>query len=159
MRYDIEFPLAQLFASYLTAQCATFAGGVLDPVLCPIVTFFDPMSVDSADRVIVKVPSADTMPECGGNFKATIEVYQKTQWHQATLKAEMLAHSQRINEVRDKLQSSQIIALMTPLMPAGLSITWVNPRMAFTLNTYGDKGGWIASETTIMVAGFLSPGT
>jgi hypothetical protein len=154
MRYDLEIPVAKLFADYLNAQCNISPGGVLDTTLCSIVTFYDPMSIDEADRVIVTVPDAETYPEQGGNFDATVEIYQKTLWTQKTIQAAMTLHFLRVNEVRDKLFAPDIIARMVGIEPAGLVVNFVNPRMRFSTKTIGDDGGWIASETTLAVKGY-----
>ncbi len=156
MRRDIEIPLAELVVNYLNSVCAVQAGGVLDATICPIVTFYDPMSVDQADRVIITVPHGETYAEQGGNFKALVETYQKTLWTQKTLADDMAKHFARVNEVRDKYFAPNIIDLMSDLPVAGITVGFVNPRMQFNTKTLGERGGWITSETAFELQGYIS---
>ena len=156
MRRDFEIPLAQLVVDYLNSVCAVQVGGVLDAKLCPMVTFYDPMSVDDADRVIITVPHGETYAEQGGNFKAVVNTYQKTLWTQKTLADDMTKHFARVNEVRDKYFAPDIVDQMEILAPDGIAVLFVNPRMQFETKTLGEKGGWITSDITFELQGCIS---
>jgi hypothetical protein len=145
MRFDVEIATAELVAAYLK-------GAVDEEVLpsdaCPVVTFFDPMSVDEADRVVVMVPSADTSTESPGNFNANVECGIKTQWKQKTLAADFGKHFARVKEVRDKLFPSDLIDQLIAASPNGLGVDFVQPRRQFITRI---SEGWIYSETAFQI--------
>lgn len=146
MRYDVETALAQVFANYL--QSTVEPAKLKD---CPIVTFFDPMSVDDANRIIVFCPHCQSDPTTVGNFDARLEIGVKSQWTQENIKNDFDAHFQRVNEVRDKIWPAGLMAALQDSAVAveGLLIEYVQPRRDMTTSI--KKEGWLYSETGFQV--------
>jgi hypothetical protein len=156
MQYDYEMPVATMFAQYLLNQCATGPGGILDQSLCPIVTFFDPMSVDPEDRVVIFVPTGETDSAIGGNFLAEVEIYQKTQWSQIELQQNFSTHYARLKELRDKLFPINLASRLAPFAPSGLAIDYVNQKKSFATKIVGDEGGFIDNRTMLTIQGHFT---
>lgn len=157
MRLDIEVAAAELFAEFLKKYASTQPGQVTDALACPVVTFFDPMSVDDADRVVVMCPDAETDAAEPGHFTATVDVGIKTLWKQASIKADFLKHFARVKDVRDKLNAVGIIGLLTPLMPAGMALDFVNPKKRFKTHIAESSAAkWIYSGAEFEIAGYFT---
>lgn len=157
MRYDIEDSVTKIFADYLSVAASTAVGQVCDPNRCPIVTFFDPMSVDDADRIVVRCPDAVTDPADMGRFSAEIEVGIKTLWTQVNIKKKFSEHHQRVNDIRDKLMAPSIIALLATVTPAGVALDFVHPRKHFKTHVAeSTQAKWIYSETSFSINGYFT---
>lgn len=126
MRYDAEMTLAQTIADYLNDV-------VYDPfrAASPIVTFFDPMSQDEANRIIVIVPSADTNVEDAATFMCEAEIGNKTILSQPTMQQDFADHYARVNAVRDKFYPTDLVSRLQAKAPDGFKINYVNPARKF----------------------------
>ncbi|MEI8289578.1 MAG: hypothetical protein WCH99_08890 [Verrucomicrobiota bacterium] len=157
MRYDIEIASAQLFADYLNALCSVADGYVMEAKKCPIVTFFDPMSVDDADRCTVMCPDADIDIADTGRFKATMDIGLKKLWAQPTIKADFDVHFQRVQDVRDKLMPIDIVTRLKPFLPDGMVIDFVQPRRQFKTHiAESTQAKWIYSGTMFDIEGYFT---
>lgn len=156
MRYDVEIAVSDILTAYLKALASTKPGQILDPSACPIVTFYDPMSVDDADRVTVMVPNAETDAANPGNFSATVDIGLKTLWTQATLKNSFKRHFARVNDIRDKIMPKDIVERMTPYFVAGAVINYVQPRRDFDTHIAQANVNWIYSGTKFVVNGYFT---
>lgn len=162
MRYDVETAAATLFANYLNAVASTQPGYVLDPAACPIVTFFDPMSVADADRVVVMCPTATTDIPDAGRFQATMDIGVKTQWTQATITAQFKMHFARVNDVRDKLMLAPLAlaTALVPYLPQGMAVDFVQPQKHFSTHiAESSTSKWIYSGTQLDIVGYFTAGT
>lgn len=123
MKYNVEYHIALAAKSY----CET-ALDLGDFANCPVVTWFDPMAVDDANRVVCICQSAASSPTAPGNFTAKIEIGVKTQWAQPSLESDMGTHFDRVNQVRDIFNATQedLIASLTAACPVGLAVTYIN---------------------------------
>lgn len=144
-RYEPEWALAEIFESYLDE--------VLDEELfskSPVVTFFDPMAQDEAERVVVLVHDVETSADGVSNFAAVVEVTVKSQLKKPTLAEDMAAHFERTKAVRDVLCATN---LMTELdaVDDGLGVDGVNKRRGMRTQL---ADGWIYSETKLTVKCF-----
>jgi len=156
MRYDVEIVAAQTFTGFLQAVASTQPGQLLDPTACPIVNFFDPMDVDDADRVTVDVENADTDDTDSGRFEADVSIGVKTLWHQPSIGADMLLHFARLNDVRDKLMTANLVTLLAAYAPAGVVIDAVEHKKRLKSGKF--KMFWF-SQTIVTVKGFFAAGT
>ncbi len=157
MDFAIEFAVSDLFQAYLQALCSTQAGYVMDATKCPIVSFYDPMSIDDADRLTVMCPHADTDMVDRGRFAATVEVGLKTLWKQPTIQNDFSVHRQRLNDVRDKLMPLDILDRLTPYLPAGIALDFVQPVKNFDMHiAESTRANWIYSGTKFGVTGFFT---
>lgn len=157
MRYDIEVASAKMFADYLEELCSTDVGQIMDAKACPIVTFFDPMSVDDADRLVVMCPDAVIDVNDRGCFAATIDIGIKTLWTQATIKKNFDIHFQRVNDVRDKLMPNDIIDRLTPFFPTGMVVNFVQPRRNFKTHIAESSAAkWIYSSSVFDINGYFT---
>lgn len=147
MRYDAEMAVAQMVADYLTANVASF-----DASVCPIVTFFDPMSIDEANRVVVMVPSVSTDVAHPGSFVATVEVGIKSRWAQESVATDFENHFGRSNDVRDKLMVASPWTHLTA--PAGIGLHFVQPVRQFSTRITEDH--WIYSDVTLTINGWFA---
>jgi hypothetical protein len=158
-RYDIEWALAPAVAAYLQ--------GKIDPAIqavSPVITFFDPMAVDEANRIIVEIPQAKTMKEARGNFSGACKVTVKSRWSKPTVKADFSAHYDRTNWTRDSIISptlvtdlnSSALSLATAAgqSSAGFTLDFQQPEIVFQTDV---REGWIYSEATFNFNGFFSP--
>lgn len=150
---------SQTFADYLNALASTEPGMVTDAGRCPIVTFFDPMSVADADRVIVMCPNASTDTSDKGRFEATLDIGIKTLWKQATVKTDFAKHFSRVKDIRDKLmpEIGTLLGLVTPFVPAGMSVDFIEHRIQFKSHiAESTTAKWIYSGTFIELKGFFT---
>jgi hypothetical protein len=151
MRYDSETAAAQMVADYLLA--------VLDPstvAASPVVTFYDPMSIDEANRIVVMVPSVDTDPACPGNLSVTLECVVKSQWAQPTISTDRDSHFEKVNDVRDKLMAADMPTRLAAYEPAGLGVSYVQPRRQFSTRI---MEGWYVSESGLRIQCFVKQET
>ncbi|MGN6552528.1 MAG: hypothetical protein ACTHLW_02185 [Verrucomicrobiota bacterium] len=147
MRYDAEIVLSSAVAAYLSSILSKETKD-----RWPAVTFFDPMSVENADRIVVMVPSAMTMAEQPGKFVASVECVIKTEWKQATLAKNFQDHFACINETRDKLCPPDLMDRLNAVIEPGAELDFVQPARKFSTIV---RTGWIASETVFEVDGFF----
>ena len=156
MRYDIETAAAEMFAGYLKALCSVADGYVMDAKKCPIVTFFDPMSVDDADRLVVMCPDSDIDTADTGRFKATMDIGLKKMWTQPNIDEDFSVHFQRVKDVRDKLMAKDIIARLDPFLPDGMVVDFVQPRRQFKTHiAESTQAKWIFSGTMFGIEGYF----
>lgn len=161
MRYDIEKAASDMFTDYLKALCSTQAGQVMDPNGCQIVTFYDPMSIDDADRLTVMVPDSETDAPDPGCFSATVDIGLKTLWTQPTVKDDFCKHFARLNDVRDKLilQPADILTRISPYIPPGIELNRIQPRKKFSTHIAESTAAkWIYSGTTFIINGYFIEG-
>jgi hypothetical protein len=150
MRHDIEYALAETFKDYLTAKL-----DAADFVFWPIVTLYDPMAIDDANRVVCIVTDAELSEKQDGNFTAEIEIGVKTFWTQPDVATELAAHFDRVNQVRDVLSQSQeqFLTDLAAVAPAGMTITFANRRKK--LSTAVNEANYY-STSTFTVHGFTT---
>ncbi len=161
-RYDIEWALPPIVAAYLTAELTLQFPKLAD--VSPVITIFDPMAIDEANRVIVEVPGGKTMKEQQGSFSGSCLVTVKSRWAQPSVAADMSAHFNRTNWTRDALMSPTIAADLNALAltmataagksSAGLNVDFVQPVIEFKLDV---RSGWVYSETTFQFNGCFIP--
>jgi hypothetical protein len=149
-RYDIEWALAPVVALYLQGKISAAA-----QLISPVVTFFDPMAVDEANRFVIEIPSAATMAESPGNFSGTCQCTVKSRWTQKTLAADMAAHFDRSNWMRDALMS---IALVNDLNTAagnnaGWRLDYIQPKREFSTVV---AEGWAYSDVKFTFNGHFT---
>lgn len=158
-RYDIEWALAPVVASYLQ--------GKLDPAIVaasPVITFFDPMAVDEASRIIVEIPQCQTMKELQGNFNGSCNVTVKSRWTKPTVAADFPAHYNRTNFTRDALMSAMlaadlnsaaaVLAAAAGQPSVGFNLDFVQPVFTFKTDV---REGWIYSEASFKFNGYFAP--
>jgi len=158
-RYDIEWALAPVVAAYLSGKISPQIQAV-----SPVITFFDPMAVDEANRIIVEIPNSETMKELTGNFSGVCNVTVKSRWAKPSVAADFKAHYDRVNWTRDSLMSPTLVADLNvsalSLSAAagqssvGFTLDFVKPVLKFKTDV---REGWIYSEATFDVTGFFSP--
>jgi len=152
MRYDVENQIAALFAAYLVSE--------VDADMqedSPIVTFYDPMSVDEENRIVVQVPSGQTRRESMANGLVAVDVGIKSQWHQKTIKDDFKGHFDLVAEVRDKLFAdcdaivAAIIAAAAAQNPpiVGIEIDYIDQQRAFKTEVLD---GWLYTETSLQAS-------
>lgn len=147
MRYDFETQAAQVVADYLSTG--------LDPAITnisPVVTFFDPMSIDQSNRIVVMCPNGSTLAEQPGNAEMQVEVGVKSRWLQATIAADFAAHFTRLNAVRALLFRRDAEFQSQLKAPHGIGVNAILNKREFSTQVY--KEGWIYSETTLRVEMF-----
>lgn len=163
MRYDIESAVAQVFVDYLI--------GIVDPAIqasCPIVGFFDPMSVDDSNRIIVHCEQAQSDPTSIGNFDGRVEIDVKSQWTDGPdIKQNFDDHFTRVNEVRDKIWSDKFahdaatFQQLQSFTESGVMIEFVSPRRDCSVKIFKNPG-WLLSTTAFqvraMVTNYNGPG-
>ena len=143
MRWDIEIAISQIVADFLTS--------VLDGDLlaaCPAVTFFDPMSVDEANRIVVQIPDGETGADDPGTGAVMVNLVVKSQWKQAGGKEDMATHFDRVNKVRDQMMRADLKDQLNALAPSGVGIAFVQPKRSFHTTI---RQGWTVSEDQIQV--------
>jgi hypothetical protein len=150
MRYDIETAVAQCFADYLKS---TVEAPIL--AICPVVTFFDPMSIDDAHRIIVHCDTAQSDPTSVGNFDCRVSVDVKSQWTQENIAVDFQAHFRRVNEVRDKLWPAILLASLQALQSDGLLIEYPQPRRDLSTKIFKDSN-FLLSETAFNVRAMVT---
>lgn len=147
MRYDAEIVVSQAVVDYLRS--------IVDldiQAVSPVVTFFDPMSVDEANRVVVFAPAGETNVEAAGHFGLEVECGLKSRWAQPSVAEDFQGHFERVNEVRDKICPADLLDRINAQMPSGAALDFVNPGRTFTTAI---RQGWIYSESRFRVSGFF----
>ncbi|MDE2106984.1 MAG: hypothetical protein KGL39_57790 [Patescibacteria group bacterium] len=123
----------------------------------PVVTFWDPMSIDEANRFIVMIESAEMQPESPANFKAKGVVTTKSRWAQKTIAADFKSHFDRVNWVRDPLMSPTLADDLTTQLNAsggGVVVDFFQPKRQFA--TEKTLEGWVYSDTFFELNGFFT---
>lgn len=113
---------------------ALFQAGISASVIDPaqIVSWFDPMSVDEADRIVVIVPDGQSEDYAVGNAQMTVEVGVKTQWAQSTLtSADVARHRARVVAVRSLLWVDTLVADLTALAAGAMGFNFIQPQRQF----------------------------
>ena len=145
-RYDIDSAVADAFVAYLAAK--------IDPALqnvSPVITIFDPMAVDEANRFIVEVKNWKTDPASPGMFTGQVKCVTKSRWNKPTWQADRIAHYDRFNWMTDVLMSSTL-ADDVSTNTAGVVIDFIKPSREFTPVVHE---GFIYSEILIEFAGYF----
>ena len=151
-RYDIEWAAASGFALYLQSKIDAAL-----QVASPVVTIFDPMAVDEANRFVVEIPKAQTMNEEMGNFNATCKCTVKSRWARVTVQGDLNAHFNRSNWLRDALMADSLVADLATLLIAGgggLVIDFIQPKK--NMETVVQENGFIYSHFTFDFNGYFS---
>lgn len=152
-RYDIEWASALIFTEYLK--------GIISSEIqtaSPVITFFDPMAVDEADRIIVEIPNGKTMKESRGNFSAVCKVTVKSRWRKPSVSTDMAAHFDRVNWTRDALlnpalnDETTLAAIATTKNILGVAIQFQRPEISFSTDV---REGWIYSEASFTFDGYI----
>jgi hypothetical protein len=146
-RYDME-PL-------VSAALVEYVKETVDPAIlkdCPAVTFYDPMSVDDASRIVIQCHEGETLGDLPANFNATVECVVRSQWCQETLPADLQKHWDRVNKVRDTLFYPAMVEGINAKAVA-LAVTWVAPRRGFHTSI---MEGWAVSTTTLTLKGHFT---
>ena len=90
-------------------------------------------------------------------FTALIDVGLKTLWTQATIAKDFKKHRERLNDVRDKLMPLDIITRLTPYLPCGMVVDFVQPKKQFETHVAeSTQAKWIYSGTKFEINGFFS---
>lgn len=147
MRYDFEIAGAQIVADYLSE--------VLDASItniCPVVTFFDPMSVQDAHRIVVMVPNGSTDSAQPGSAEMLVEVGVRSRYRQTIIQQDFADHFERLNAVRSALFVENLAAVLDIGSPAGIGICHATNKKDFQTNIYGE--GWIYSQTSFRITLF-----
>lgn len=126
IRYDIEIATAQCLTSYLQALLTAEIDDLPMQEKCPVVTFYDPMSIQEDDRIIVRVATSQSNAESPGNFAAAVELALKSQWKQPTLSADFARHFARLNALRSVIWVQGLAAELAPYTPAGFAVNFVD---------------------------------
>lgn len=162
MRYDIESAIAQVFVDYLVVNVDPAIQNGPNPAAAPIVGFFDPMSVDDSNRIIVHCEQAQSDVVSIGNFDARVEIDVKSQWTDGPdIKDDFDAHFVRVNEVRDKLWpiqfSSDAVAFqqLQSFTESGVMIEFVKPRRDLSVKIFKNPG-WLLSTTAFQVRAIVT---
>lgn len=154
-RFDVEWALAPLFAQELINLLPDDAKTV-----SPVVTYFDPMSVDEANRIVVEIPTVTLQPESPGNFGGTCKVTAKSQWTQKTVKNDFTSHFSRVSMLRQALLSDELMDDVNALAAAGqigITLDYIQPKREF--ETKVAEHGWIYSDMTFRFTGFFPAAT
>jgi len=157
-RYDVEWAAAPVFAQYLLNK--------LDPAIvasAPVITFFDPMSGDEAQRIVVTVLKGNSQKESPANYAFACKVTVKSRWAKSTVQNDMAAHFDRTNWVRDVLSANTLVNDLNAIAAAplsgvfvgggGLVFDFIQPRRDF--DTDVRENGWIYSDTLFGFNGFF----
>lgn len=134
MRHDFEKAAAETVAAYLEA--------VLESTLqeaAPVVTFFDPMSLDDASRIVVICESGETKEAGPGNALVQVEVGVKTPWTQPTLSTDVSTHFERVNAVRDAFTVADPSAAVQAYSVSGIDLSHIDSVRRF--ETVMDRDG------------------
>lgn len=140
MKYNIEYQAAEAVKGYLTATL-----DAADFTSWPIVTWFDPMAIDDASRVVCICQSATSHETGAGNFSADVEVGVRTNWNQPTVQADMASHFDRVAQVRDVLNddTDALVAGIAAQCAAGFTVSFVNVRREYA--TEVNEGNYYSS--------------
>lgn len=142
-RYDPELALADRFKAYLDATLSEALR-----TASPVVTFYDPMAQEDAHRVVVLVHNCDTVTNDPCSFTGEVEVTVKSQLAQVSLSADMAAHFDRTNEVREALLRTTLVAGLNE-GSVGLGVSYVSPKRTLRTDV---REGWVYSEMRMAVA-------
>lgn len=138
-QYNIEQLTAAVFAGYINAQ--------MDPTLlgdnCRCVTFYDLMSIDQANRIVVMVSAVQMDADMPGNGTAQIEIGIKSQWTQADLEADQAAHWVRVDAVENIFADAGIVAALQAQADTTLGINFIQPQRTRSTQL---MDGWIFTE-------------
>lgn len=144
MRYDFEMPLAESLANFLR--------GHLDAAMqaeCPVVAFTDPMSLDEAHRIVVRVLGGESDALSCATIAARAVVIVKSRWTQPTLQNDFVEHSARTNAVRDALAAGDLLDRLALSPVTGLAYDFVFPTRTMSTEIFTE--GWIVSETELTI--------
>lgn len=145
-RYDIEGIVADTLSAYLSAQLGS---GVT--TTCPVVTFYDPMSVDEASRIVVLAPDAASREEAAGNFTVRVEIGIKSRWAQASAGTDWTTHMSRVNLVRGVLWDADLAASLHTEANGLIGVNFVQPERKITTDV---REGWYYTPTTLTLEVF-----
>lgn len=146
MRHDFEKAVVDSVKAYIDA--------VLDDESCegiPVVTFFDPMSLDDADRIIVVCEQGDTKIAGPSNVVCLVEVGVKTLKHESTLQADIETHFHRVNAVRDLFCVATPGATIENYSVEGIHITHLESVRRFGTDMGGSDGTFIYSKQEFQI--------
>jgi hypothetical protein len=141
---SIEMEIADAVKTVLVAEVESSIQEV-----CPVVTFYDPMSIDEASRCIVQTPTVQTAQEWSGNFEARIELGIKSQWTQATLAEDTATHAARVKAFRAVLLQSDFGDLLG-VAATTFSVWFVNPDAPMATDP---RENWFYSELILTIQG------
>lgn len=150
VRYDIEWALPPVVVAYLKGKLSADMQAV-----SPVITIFDPMAIEELNRFIVEVPKATTMPEAPANFSGTCECTVKSRWSKPTAKADLEAHFDRTNWLRDALMSASLADDLN-VLAVGFAIDFVQPKRDFNTDV---REGWVYSPAVFTFNGFFKATT
>lgn len=145
-RFDFEFALPQGFQAYLAAVLSDATTSV-----SPVVTWFDPMAVDDANRVVVFATRGTAPNNLSSNCDMSVEIGVKSRWAQKTLAADIAAHGARLSDVRNALLE-QGLAGDADLQVPGMGIINIDNTRQYESDVIDN--GWIISKTTLTVSVF-----
>jgi hypothetical protein len=121
-------PEFQLCDTFLTFLLARQEDNNLDIGGIPIVSFYDPMAVDDADRCVVICEGGKVPDYTLGNFELGVEVGLKTIWATPSLAADLEKHKLRLTSLRNILciATADLITSLNAVAPVGFLVTYVN---------------------------------
>lgn len=137
---DAEFIIADALADYLKSVASE---GL--QTASPIVTFYDPMSVEEMDRVVVQCPTGATDEDAAGNGEFNLVIGQRTRWTQANVAYCVAVHRERLKEIRSLMAVDDLITLLDAAAEGAIGFNFV--KYSRTLETKITDAGWIYSET------------
>lgn len=142
---DIETAISEAVKALLVANVAE--AFQLD---CPVVTFYDPMSIDEANRCVVQVPECHPVQEHAGNFEATVEVGIKAQWAQASVAEDLASHNARCRAFRSVLLSNTLAEEIEAQAGGKFSVWFVDPEKQMRTEV---RENWYYSPTIFKIQG------
>lgn len=173
-QYDYDRQGALLFATYLAQQFDPLvAQGPPQPLPAPddndeqnintdclIVTFYDPMSIDEANRIIVMCDEAETDVNDPGSVALSVEIGIRSRWRQDTIKADFDQHFARERElgkwifdqtIVDKLETARQMLLVGADPGITTMIDFIQPKKYINRVTTTDY--WIYYTIKFAVQG------
>lgn len=144
MRHDHERAICETVAAYLE--------GVLDAALiaaAPVVSFYDPMALDDADRITVICERGETKASQPGNFTAQVEVGVKTRLEQPDMANVISTHFERVNAVRDVFSVADPAGDVSAHNVAGIEVTHIESVRRFSTDMGSEVFIYSKLELTI----------
>lgn len=141
MRHDFELVTCDTYANYLEA--------VIDEAVlsvCPVVTVFDDMSNDEADRIVVRCESGETKTSGPANAVCVVDVVVKTLLRQPSMQDDVTKHFERVNAVRDALTVADTDDAVNAYSEDGIAVDRIEPVRRFETRIVNGDGGFIESK-------------
>ncbi len=146
MRNDFEKAVAESLVAYLAA---TLDSAITD--VAPVVAFFDPMSIDDANRIVIACESGETKQSGATAAVVETKVEVKSLLRDPSMTSDVAGHFERVNAVRDLFNLAEPFdESIAAYNVAGIAITNVEPRRRFSTDM-NRSSGFITSELVIQI--------